>query len=119
MKQLTEPMRMERMVVQEITPEAMTVKWVEDGHVSKLSVLTMRRRCPCATCRVERDKMAANPLHVVKDAGPAHFELEDLAPVGRYAVNFLFSDGHSSGIYAWDYLRGLCECDACKSKQKA
>ena len=119
MKVLTEPMRMERMVVQEITPDTMTVKWVEDGHVSNLSVLTMRKLCPCATCRVERDKVASNPLHVMKESGPAKYELNDLAPVGRYAVNFLFSDGHSSGIYSWDYLRGLCECAECKAKKKA
>ena len=119
MKVLTEPIQMERMVVQEITPDAMTVKWREDGHVSKLSVRTMRRLCPCATCRVERDKIAANPLHVVKEGGGGNYELNDLAPVGRYAVNFLFSDGHSSGIYAWDYLRNLCECDECKAKKKA
>jgi prepilin-type processing-associated H-X9-DG protein len=115
-KELKDPMRMERMTVLEIVPDKMTVEWHEDKHMSVLPIRLLRQRCPCASCRVERDKIAANPLHVVKDAGPSDMQLEDLAPVGRYAVNFLFSDGHSSGIYAWDYLRNLCPCKDCAAK---
>jgi DUF971 family protein len=29
-------------------------------------------------------------------------------PVGHYAIQLVFDDGHDSGIYAWDYLRALC-----------
>jgi DUF971 family protein len=36
--------------------------------------------------------------------------------VGRYAVSFDWSDGHSSGIYSYDYLLELCECENCKSR---
>lgn len=118
MKQLTEPMRMERMIVHTIEQDRMTVEWLPDRHRSILPVRLLRRACPCATCRVERDKAAANPLHVVKAPMDSHYEIEDLGPVGRYAVNFVFSDGHSSGIYAWDYLRALCPCDVCAADVK-
>jgi DUF971 family protein len=30
--------------------------------------------------------------------------------VGRYALQIFWSDGHSTGIYAFDYLRSLCPC---------
>jgi DUF971 family protein len=33
--------------------------------------------------------------------------------VGRYAINFTFSDAHSAGIFTWEYLRGLCACADC------
>jgi DUF971 family protein len=34
--------------------------------------------------------------------------------VGRYALNFHWNDGHASGIYSWDYLREMCQCEECK-----
>jgi DUF971 family protein len=34
--------------------------------------------------------------------------------VGRYALQFNWADGHSSGIYSWEYLRRMCQCAECK-----
>nr|WP_315493597.1 DUF971 domain-containing protein [uncultured Rhodoferax sp.] len=36
--------------------------------------------------------------------GKRDVELEALDPVGNYAVQPRFSDGHDTGIYSWDYL---------------
>jgi DUF971 family protein len=36
-------------------------------------------------------------------------EIKDLSLVGRYALNFRWSDGHETGIYSFRYLRELCE----------
>ena len=33
--------------------------------------------------------------------------------VGRYAIQFTWLDGHSAGIYSWDYLRRHCQCQEC------
>ena len=33
--------------------------------------------------------------------------------VGRYAIQFNWLDGHSGGIYSWDYLRRGCQCREC------
>jgi DUF971 family protein len=33
--------------------------------------------------------------------------------VGRYAIQFNWLDGHSSGIYSWEYLRRVCRCQEC------
>ena len=45
--------------------------------------------------------------------GPARawggMEIRSLDPVGSYAVQPVFSDGHSTGIYSWDYLYELGE----------
>jgi DUF971 family protein len=38
-----------------------------------------------------------------------NIEIRDLSLVGRYAVNFRWSDGHETGIYSFRYLRELCE----------
>ncbi|WP_433969588.1 gamma-butyrobetaine hydroxylase-like domain-containing protein [Tunturiibacter gelidiferens] len=41
----------------------------------------------------------------------------EVTPVGKYALKFKWSDGHESGIYSWDYLRRVCRCDGCMTKQ--
>ena len=33
--------------------------------------------------------------------------------VGNYAIQIEFTDGHSTGIYSFDYLRTICPCEAC------
>ena len=38
-----------------------------------------------------------------------NIEIRDISIVGRYALNFRWSDGHETGIYSFRYLRELCE----------
>jgi DUF971 family protein len=40
--------------------------------------------------------------------------LQDVQPVGRYALQFSWSDGHDTGIYSYALLRRLCQCDVCQ-----
>jgi len=40
---------------------------------------------------------------------------KEVKPVGRYALNIAWNDGHASGIYSWDYLREVCQCDECRA----
>ena len=49
----------------------------------------------------------ANGLHALVVARVVH-------RIGNYALSFEWSDGHSTGIYAFDSLRALCECSACR-----
>jgi DUF971 family protein len=41
--------------------------------------------------------------------GKQQVGIESVKPVGNYAVLVLFSDGHDTGIYSWDYLYELCQ----------
>ena len=41
------------------------------------------------------------------------YRLSGLKEVGHYAWQLLWADGHSTGIYTYDYLRRLCDCDIC------
>jgi DUF971 family protein len=34
-------------------------------------------------------------------------------PVGNYAIQITFNDGHATGIYSFDYLRHICPCNEC------
>lgn len=40
--------------------------------------------------------------------GKIHVAITDIKPVGNYAVQLVFSDGHDTGIYSWAYLHELC-----------
>ncbi len=89
--------------------EALTVRW-SDGRVSVYPIGLLRRMSPSAEAKAWRDEQAKNPLAVLPDAaarqsGPLTAESAEL--VGQYALRITFSDGHSSGLYSWDYLRWL------------
>ena len=47
------------------------------------------------------------PGQDVLQTGKRDVTLLDLEPVGNYAVKPVFSDGHDSGIFTWDYLHEL------------
>jgi len=92
----------------------LTIQW-SDGHLSAYRYQHLRDGCPCATCRdAGRPKpAAASPLKMYTRAlRPARAEL-----VGRYALQIYWSDGHSSGIYSFEYLRSLCPCAECAARQ--
>jgi DUF971 family protein len=38
--------------------------------------------------------------------------------VGGYALAIQWFDGHASGIYSFQYLRSLCQCDACRGPER-
>lgn len=41
--------------------------------------------------------------------GKINVTVADIHPVGNYAVQLVFSDGHDTGIFSWSYLRELCD----------
>jgi DUF971 family protein len=43
-------------------------------------------------------------------------DIKQAEVVGRYALNFQWSDGHGEGIYTFDFLRGICQCESCAKK---
>jgi DUF971 family protein len=92
----------------EASPTELGILW-KDGHHSVYSFHHLRTSCPCATCNDLRQKFG--PLIV--DA--TTIRPKGIEPVGRYALNFLWNDGHQTGIYAWEFLRSLCPCAECRS----
>ncbi len=86
------------------------VKW-QDGHESVYPARMLRRACPCAAC-VDEVTGERRPTAVVpEDVKPLGIQL-----VGHYAITVQWSDGHHTGIYAFDLLRKLCSCKECSGK---
>lgn len=91
--------------VQQIGSE-LAVKW-DDGCESFIPLEKLRRYCPCAGCKGEVDVMGN--LHKGPDVAlpPTAFDLVRIASVGGYGIQPVWADGHSTGIYSFDYLRRL------------
>ncbi len=44
----------------------------------------------------------------ILQTGKKNVRVTDIKPVGNYAVQLVFDDGHRTGIYSWKYLHELC-----------
>ena len=69
-----------------------------DGSQFELSYELLRVYSPSAEVR------GHGPGQEVLQVGKGEVDISNLEPVGNYAVQPTFSDGHSTGIYSWDYL---------------
>jgi DUF971 family protein len=83
------------------------ITW-DDGHAGEYAETYLRGYCPCALCQGHG---AQRRFIDVPDA-----KLTGIAGVGNYAIELFWHDGHSTGIYTFDYLRSLCPCSHCQGK---
>jgi DUF971 family protein len=72
-----------------------------DGKIFRLPYEFLRVYSPSAEVR------GHGPGQEVLQTGKQAVEITALEPVGSYAVQPAFSDGHSTGIFSWDYLYHL------------
>lgn len=98
-------------------PGGLVIGW-SDGTRRRYSAESLRAACPCATCREKKSaaskpaeggsvKSIGLPVLSIQEARPT--SIEHMRPVGNYAYNIGFSDGHDSGIFTFDYLLELGE----------
>ncbi|MCR9297164.1 MAG: DUF971 domain-containing protein [bacterium] len=87
------------------------IHW-SDGRQLDYSAAQLRKSCPCATCREKHGPSAQTPknssgaasLPVLSLAEAKPLAIQGMRPVGNYAYNIAFSDGHDSGIFTFEYL---------------
>ena len=79
-----------------------SIKWSDDAE-NRYSAVTLRRACPCAGCINEwTGEKQLDDAKIPDDLTFGHISI-----VGRYALNFHFSDGHDTGIFSFAFLRKL------------
>lgn len=102
------------------TGTGVDISWA-DGHSSHFDFIYLRDHCPCANCKDERSKKSdVERAITAPSTGGAVLPLFKPKPkarhaevIGRYAIQLEFTDGHSAGIYSYDYLRMICPCVEC------
>jgi len=96
------------------------ITWA-DGHASHYEFAYLREECPCATCSDARGKKTSHgaepPPPFLSSPALPMFKPKPRAQaatqIGSYAIQLSFSDGHSTGIYSYDYFRIICPCAEC------
>jgi DUF971 family protein len=83
---------------------ALSITWGDDT-VCRYTAAELRRACPCAQCVNEWTGQRVLSPETISD----DLSIADISIVGRYALNFRWSDGHETGIYSFKYLRDLGE----------
>ncbi len=89
--------------IQQIGNE-LAIKW-DDGGESFIPLEKLRRRCPCAGCKGEMDIMGNVYKNPERPLTPTAFQLVRFVIVGGYAIQPVWADGHTTGIYSFDYLK--------------
>jgi DUF971 family protein len=70
-----------------------------DGNVSRIAHGVLRGYCPCAECQGHHG--------ITRFVGGGNVELCDISRIGNYALGLTWGDGHSGGIFTFEYLRRL------------
>jgi DUF971 family protein len=74
----------------------------QDGRECIYSGEYLRGHCPCAVCKATPGHPPPRPIPAGK------VEVRSANPIGWYALQFVFSDGHDTGIYSYEMLRKIC-----------
>ena len=90
----------------EVIGSELALKW-EDGEEAYIPLEQLRRHCPCAGCKGETDVMGNVHRGPEIPLNASSFQLQKLVPVGGYALQPFWADGHMTGLFSFDYLRVL------------
>jgi DUF971 family protein len=81
------------------------IRW-DDESESLIPLAVLRRNCPCATCVIERENKASTYIPLLSHV---QITLNNIEPIGTYAIRFFWQDGHDDGIYNYELLKRLGE----------
>jgi DUF971 family protein len=84
--------------------QILEVTW-PDTHTDRFPYRLLRVQCPCATCR---DEWTGERI-IREDSIRSDLKLEGMDPIGTYAVQLAWNDGHSSGLFTWELLREIAD----------
>ena len=84
----------------------LAIVW-DDGREDYLPFEKLRRECPCAMCRGERDLLGNVYRGPNRPLTERSFQLVSHHAVGGYALQITWADGHNDGLYSYESLRRM------------
>jgi len=97
-----------RAVAIAVKSNELSITW-DERHESRFPFRALRAECRCAFCVDEITRERRIGLQDIA----TDIKIEDWIDVGKYAIQILWSDGHSEGIYPFEMLLSLCPCSVC------
>jgi len=82
-------------------------KW-QNKQEDCVKLKTLRLSCPCAFCSGETDVFGNKYIGDKNNFSDKGFLLKGYSFVGLYAIRFMWGDGHSDGLYSFEFLNKLC-----------
>jgi len=105
-------------VTVDLSQQTLTIVWGDD-HQSVYPLEALRMACPCAECQGGHENMGkVVDMQVFLQPAEKTWRVDDIRPVGNYAVQIFWGDGHNSGLYTWELMRGICPCPVCHPELK-
>ena len=100
--------------IKRLDEKGIRVTW-SDGLVQEIPSLLLRQNCPSAVSKAKRgDESHDKPLtakkkslKVIEHTIDEEIALKEIWAIGNYAIGIRWGDGHDSGIYSFEMLRGL------------
>ncbi len=92
----------------EVINNILLIKW-KGSEESYISLKALRNGCPCAECSGETDALGNLYMGYGKPKSSAGYTLIKVNPVGYYALQFTWGDGHDAGIYRFELLKELSD----------
>ncbi len=88
--------------------EGLSIAW-SDELTQRWTWRRLRDACPCASCRAAREQppKPAPLFAILKPEETLPLKATEMRPLGNYGYNIHFTDGHNTGIYSIEFLRGL------------
>lgn len=85
------------------------IQWV-DGADCEYPLAQLREACPCVECRGGHSRMGRefDPDDLLRLVPKRSYGIKTIELVGNYALQPVWDDNHSTGIYTFEYLRRLC-----------
>ena len=84
----------------------LVIVW-DDGREDYFPLEKLRRACPCAGCKGEKDILGNLYKGPERPLTPRSFQVVSHRPVGGYALQIDWADGHNDGLYSWETLASL------------
>ena len=84
-----------------------------DERTCRYPLSHLREACPCVECRGGHSMMGRehDPENILVLKPKRSYGVKEVVPIGNYAIQPTWDDGHHTGIYTWEYLRRLCPPD--------